>query len=173
QASAQDLYQPHCQLGVLLYQRDKVTPLNNHQLTIVDSDRIGAALSTVQKRDFAEEFPWNDQIKDCVLALFGWRADPDRAGPHGVKARADVALVKYGGALLDFLRYHARRQLFDDRVAKILEERMVAQRRMPAKYLYPALPARRSHPHKSSAKNQNTSNSSGRPFDRPTANPTL
>jgi hypothetical protein len=75
QTRAEHLDESYRQLGIVLNQGDKVPPLNDHELAIIDGDGIRGSLPTIEKRYLPKQIAGHDQIKDCILALVGRRAD--------------------------------------------------------------------------------------------------
>src|SRR5689334_17724586 len=141
-ASAEYLDQPDGNLGIVLDERNEIPPFNNHQLAIVDCDGVSRSLPSVEKGDLAEQFPRNDQIKNRVFSLLGWRADPHRTGAHGIKLGADISLPEYDGALFQLCCNHPGCQTLDDRVTQIPEKWVRAKQLVLVKRLRPKTIAR-------------------------------
>jgi hypothetical protein len=130
QPRAQNIDQSYRDFRIIPQYRDEIAALDNHQFTIVDSNRVSGALPSVEKCNFPEEFTGDDQVENCVFPLFGRRTDSHGTGSNRIKLRADIAFVKYGCAFFYSCRNDTGRDPIDDRMAQILEKWVGAKQRM-------------------------------------------
>src|SRR5262245_66361259 len=75
QTRAEHLDESYRQLGIVLNQRDKVPPLNDHELAIIDGDGIRGSLPAIENRYLPKQIAGHDQINNCTIYLVGWLAD--------------------------------------------------------------------------------------------------
>src|SRR5215831_13317622 len=98
QAPAKEHDQPDRNFGVILEQRDKISPFDDHQFAVINGDGVGGPLPTIEKGYFAEQLAGHHQIEYRVLSLLRGGADSYCPSTNGIELRADVPLSEYDSA---------------------------------------------------------------------------
>ena len=112
-------------------ERQKISPVDHHQLTFRDRDGVRGARMSVEQRDLAEDAAFVDEVENRILAFGGRNADFHRAAADGEHALSWFAFCEYCRAALDLLHFRISAQSLDDFGGKPGEQRVVPENCFP------------------------------------------